>query len=361
MGVFVGISAVPARLIFLQCDVARVEYQLSFENYLEMHGSRSEKPSYRLGLGLALAGFALFSAGYTYLRFSPPENLTFIGGILLASGLLCTFAAGFAGFLAKPKSRKANLDTLRREYELYGSDPRVIEFDDKGWSVAWYEGVDVRPWLALRAVHELNSLLVLSTTGTPYWLPRSALDAAGELAELKALVLASLDNSKTLFTVPVRPSVAVYVLASFFDGWRRNLRLNLVLYLFASILLYWILFSGWLSEPASSAWFLCLPLLYLFCEGLFYVRRYYTTNWKDAAQEASVKEDCLGYHTPKANWISKFQEFKDWREIPGTFLLYIERAKFHFIPKSGMPPEQIQQIREILNKYINSGSRRLGD
>ena len=148
----------------------RIDYTLSFENYLEMTRSRREKPQYASAIVSALAGFFFFAAGYIYMRIWP-DTWSIIGGILLSLGLLATFLAMPLAFLAKPKSSRPDTATLRGEYDRYHSDKRAIDFDATGWRVFWYEGEDVRPWFCVKGIHDLKTLLVLSTETTHYWWP----------------------------------------------------------------------------------------------------------------------------------------------------------------------------------------------
>jgi hypothetical protein len=207
----------------------RVEYTLSFENYLEMTGPRSKKPRFKPALTSALVGFCGIVAGYGYFQIWPDTRTT-IGASLLALGLVATFLAFLLGFFAKPKSAQPDTALLKREYFQSHADKRAIEFDEKGWRVFWYEGEDVRPWSCLRAIHELKTLLVLSTETTPYWLPKAALQEQGQLANIKALTEAALKKDEVLFAVPMRPGVFVYVVAQLFHYWRLQFQSRVLCY-----------------------------------------------------------------------------------------------------------------------------------
>jgi hypothetical protein len=326
-----------------------VNYQLSFENYLEMNASRREVPSYRAALIAALLGLALILGGYFYLRIPPPDEWSYVGGILLASGLLSEFVAMILGLMARPKSSKPSLKTLRREYGLYATDERAVEFDEKGWRVRWYEGDDVRPWTSLRAVHDLKSLVVLSTIGTHYWLPKAALEVDGNLAQIKSLATSTLESRGILFTVPIKPSAVTWVLANLIHSWRRNLRANLLVATALGLVLYWVLLADWTPFSAHPHWLLVLvPVFSLACESLYFLQGYYSAKWGEAAQEARIMEDCIGYKTATINWIHEFRTLIEWREIPGTFMLYFQSNQFHFVPKKRLSISQIEQFRILL-------------
>jgi hypothetical protein len=328
----------------------RVEYRLSFENYLEMVGPRSKMPRYKLALISALVGFCGIVAGYGYLRIWP-DTRTIIGGSLLGLGLLATFLALVLGFFAKPKFFRPDTALLEREYARSHADKRAIEFDEHGWRLFWYEGEDVRPWSRVRAIHELKTLLVLSTETTPYWLPKAALEQQGQLAKIKALAEGALKKNEVLFAVPMRPGVLVYVVAQLFHYWRLQVQSRVLWYSLATLFFYWILASDSGAAP-HSAWLVVLvPVFFCLCESLYYLRNYFFANWSEAAREAEIMSDCIGYRTETVRWIVGYRLLIKSRESPGAFLLYFDPSNFHLIPKKGFSREQIVQFRKLISTH----------
>jgi hypothetical protein len=329
----------------------RVEYTLSFQNYLEMTKSRREKPNYRTALICALLGFSLIAAGYLCLRIWP-ESRNILGGLMLATGLLATGLALILAVSAKPKSSRPDRATLRSEYERFHADKRAIDFDENGWRLFWYEGEDVRPWSCLRAVYDEETLLILSTETTHYWLPKDALEREGQLANLKTLAERALTNRELLFTVPMRPSALVFVAANFFHNWRRQFRERLLGYSAVTLAVYWIGFSGWDSSTSRSLWFLFLvPALLVFGDCLNYLRLFYFTKWLKSAQEARIMSDCIAYKTDTVRWIVSYRRLCEFRETPGAFLLYFEPHDFHLIPKKGFSDDQVLQFRKLISAH----------
>jgi len=326
----------------------RVEYTLSFENYLEMTGPRTKVPRYRTALTCALVGFCGIVAGYGYLHIWP-DTKTIIGGSLLGLGLLATFLALVLSFFAKPKFSRPDTSLLEREFVRSHADKRAIEFDENGWRLFWYEGEDVRPWSCVRAIHELKTLLVLSTETTPYWLPKAALEEQGQLANFKALAEAALKKHEVLFAVPMRPGVLVYVAAQLYHYWRLQLQSRVLWYSLATLFCYWIVASNSGAESHSDWLVILLPVLFFICEILYYVRNYFFTNWSEASQDAEVMSDCVGYRTDTVRWIVGYRLLRKCRESPGAFLLYFEPSKFHLIPKRGFSKEQIAQFRKLIS------------
>ncbi len=272
--------------------MTRVEYTLSFENYLEMTQSRREKRDYRPAVVSALLGFSLIASGYTFLRIWP-DSQTIIGGLMLAIGLLATGTALLLGLLARPGSRRPDTATLRSEYDRFHSDKRAIEFDENGWRLFWYEGEDVRPWSCMRVIHDLKTLLVLSTETTHYWLPKATLEREGQLVNLRTLAEAALGSREFLFTVPLRPAVLVYVVAMYFHNWRRQFQARLLGYAAVTLAAYWIAFAGWAS-PARPVWLLALvPVLLVLGEGLHYLRRYFFAKMEGIISRGA---DYVGLH-----------------------------------------------------------------
>jgi YcxB-like protein len=329
----------------------RIEYTLSFENYLEMTRFRHEKPRYTSAIVFALAGFSFMATGYIYLRIWP-DTWPIIGGILLSLGFLAAFLAMPLAFLAKPKSSRQNTATLRGEYDRYHSDKRAIDFDVNGWRVLWYEGEDVRPWSRVKGIHNLKTLLVLSTETTHYWLPKAALEQDGHFAQIKALAETALRNRESLFTVPMRPSSLVYVEARLFHDWRLRFGANLLCYAVATLVVYWIAFSNSDNTSPYSLWPLAfVPVLLLSCHGLYHLRNYFFANWSEAAREAEIMSDCVGYKTDTVQWIAEYRSAKELREVPGAFLLYFAPHSFHLIPKRGFSSQQIVTFRNLLASH----------
>lgn len=337
-------------LLIYSSLMTRVEYTLSFENYLEMTEPRRKLPRYKPALLCALVGFCGIVAGYGYLHIWP-DTRTMIGGSLLALGLLATFLAFVLGFFAKPKFTKLDKGVLEREYARSHADKRAIEFDEHGWKVFWYEGEDARPWTCVRAIHELKTLLVLSTETTFYWLPKAALEQQGQLAAIKALAESALKMHDVLFAVPMRPGVLVYVAAQLFHYWRLQLQSRILWYSLAIAFLYWNLASDFEANP-HSVWLAALvPVLLCFGEILYYVRSYFFTNWSETAREAEIMSDCIGYRTDSVRWIVRYCLLIKSRESLGSFLLYFEPTNFHLIPKKGFSKEQMAKFRKLISTH----------
>lgn len=327
----------------------RVEYTLSFENYLEMMRPGRKKPDYKMATISAFVGLFCIGAGYTYLRILP-DTQPMIGMSLLAFGLLTSFLAMPLAFLSKPRDSRSDATTRQREYELFASDKRAIEFDEAAWRVFWFDGEDVRPWSCLRSIHDQKTLLVLSTQTTYYWLPKAALEGAGQLEPIKGLAERALNSRELLFTVPLRPSPFVYAVAMYSHNWPRHYKTILLWYSLGILLFYWVFLSGWDAETSHSPWLLCLaPLLFLFCEGLYYLRNYYVANWSEAAQEAEIMSDCVSYKTATVHMITTYRKLLKVREVPGAFLLYFQSAIFHIIPKKGLSRERLDQFRKLIS------------
>jgi hypothetical protein len=327
--------------------MTRIEYTLSFENYLEMTSSRREKRDFRIAAIFAIAGFFSIAAGYLLLKLD--INASFLpGGLLLASGLLLTFVAIILGFLVRPKQSRPNVPVLRREYDLFHADKRAIEFDENGWRLFWYEGEDVRPWSCLRQVYDLNTLFVLGTETTHYWLPKTALHRDGQLDQLKTLAESFLTKRQELFQVPLRPSAEVYVLANMFHSWRRYLPARFFGYGAATLIAYWIFYSND-DVSLKGLWRIVLIPFFLFlCEILFYFAKYCKEDWSKASENAEIMSDCIGYKTKMVRWITEYRQLVEVREIPGALLLYFGPDLFYTIPKNGFSPGQIDQFRDLV-------------
>ncbi len=326
----------------------RIEYTLCFENYLEMTSSRREKKDFRIAATSAISGFFCIGAGYLFLKIRTEASF-FPGGLLLATGLLLAGLAMILGFLAKPKASRPNITVLRREYDLYHADRRAIEFDENGWRLFWYEGEDVRPWSCLRQVYDLETLLVLGTGTTYYWLPKAALQRDSQLEPLRALAESILTKREQLFEVPLRPSAQVYLVAGVLHNWRRQTLPRLLCLVALTLVGYWI-FSSVGDVSSNGLWALAVvPLFLILCEGLFYLVMYYREDWSKASPNAEIMSDCIGYKTKTIRWIVEYRQLMELREIPGALLLYFDLNSYHLIPKHGFLPGQIAKFREVIS------------
>ncbi len=319
-----------------------IEYQLSFEHYLEMTSSRREKKDYRFAAFSAITGFFCIAGGYLFLKLG--HESFFPGGFLLATGLL----GMLLGFLAKSKPTRPDTKTLQREYELACEDRRTLEFDDKGWKVQWQEGEDFRPWSCLRQIYDLETLLVLATGTTYYWFPKEALQEAGQLEPLKAIAESSLAKRQMLFQVALRPSALVYVAGRMYHGWLR-LSVPRLLGLSAVVLIiYWGLL-GQNETLSGKAWGLvAVPLLLTLLEALFYFASYYKEDWSAHSTNAEIMSDCTGFRSKKVRWIIEHRQLMNLREIPGAFLLYFEPNSYYLFPKRSFSKEQMTRFREVI-------------
>jgi hypothetical protein len=335
-------------LLYTQA-MPRVEYTLSFENYLEMTQGRRNAPRIRTPVIFVATGFCLIVAGYGWLRVMP-ESWSILGGILLGFGLLATVLAGLLGFLAKPKQSRPDAATLRREYEQFHSEKRAIEFDESGWCVFWYEGADLRPWSCLRALYDQKTLLVLATETTYYWLPKADLQRENQFDSIKSFAQNALDQPQKLFSVPLRPSLFVYVAAWTVHHWRCQYKAMLLGCAVLTLFLYWLYFANDSDQSSHSPWLLALaPLLVLFFEALYYVRNFYFAKWADTAPEVEITADGLAYRAPAVHWIALHRRLTGFHEFPWGFHLYFDEKNFHLIPKRHFSRDQLVQFRQLLS------------
>lgn len=326
----------------------KIEYTLSFENYLEMmNGSRKKVQVSSIATASAIGGLCCFAAGYSFLKMN--IGSFFPGGLLLMIGLSLALLAMFIGLFARPKSPQLDSTALRREYDLFHADRRTIEFDETGWRLSWYEGHDVRPWSCLRHVHDGQTILVLTTATTPYWLPKQALHGVGQMDHLKTLAESCLLNRKKLFQIPMLPSALVYSGAALFHNWHRHLLTRLLSYAALTLIAYWVVYAA-PAQKAGSPWGLAVvPLCLIFGEELLYLRAYFKADWSKAAQNADIMSDCIGYKSKTDLWIAEYRRLKEVQEIPGAFLLYFDRNSYHLLPKRGFSSAQIAQFRKIVS------------
>lgn len=330
----------------------RVEYTLSFENYLEMTQARRAAPRFRPASMSAGFGFGLILVGYVYLHFLP-DAWPAAGLSCLGLGLLATFLAIPLGLFAKRRESRPDTATLRSEYHRFHADKRAIEFDEQGWRVFWYEGEDVRPWSCLRAVHDQKTLFVLSTQTTHYWLPKADFDRDGHLERVRTLAQTALGKHERLFAVRLRPSLIAYVAAWVVENWRRRYKTILLGYAMLTLFFYWTFFSERGPEASLSTWWLGLAAVVPFVlEVLYYSLNYCFAKWSDAAPEAEIMSDCIGYETAAVKWIAAYRSMQGFNEFPWGFHLYFDAKNFHLIPKKGFSEDQLLQFRKLISEHL---------
>ena len=326
----------------------RVEYTISFENYLEMTAAGAVKTDYVIPFIFALVGFFLLACGSLWFYIKPSSG-SFVGGTLLACGLLVTILALPAAAFARPRPGTAKTDELRRVYARYHSDPRVLEVDEEGWTVHWRGGVDTRPWPVLKAIHNMKTLIVLATDSTPYWLPKEALEREGQLKPLLHLAQASLRKRELVCTVPACPSALVYSEAMLFHNLRRAVKTRLLAYAAVMLMVYWFGFGNpEYPKMGSPSIVLFVPVVLIVFEGLYYIQKFFQSYRKAVSKQAEIMVDCILYENEKVSWIAKYSGFTEVREIPGALLLYANPETFHLIPKKGFSGEQLQRFKELL-------------
>jgi len=326
----------------------KVEYTLSFEDYLEMTANRRVQPDYVVAILFAVIGFFLLACGGLWLHFWP-GHAPFIGFTLVASGVLMTFVALPMAAFAKQRPVPPDKCALKKEFVRYSSEPRTLEFDEQGWKVRWHDGDDVRPWPALKAIHNLKSLLVLSTETTPYWLPKAALKREGQLERLWDQAKAALRSGNLLFTVPACPSAFSYAAAMLAHNLRRARTTRLIAYCTVMLMVYWFGFSNPEYPKAGPIWLILLvPVVLALFEGLYYVRGYFQTYRRKVSPRAEIMSDGIGYETDTVSWIVKYRRFTEVREIPGALLLYINPQTFYLLSKRGFSKEQLGRFKELL-------------
>jgi hypothetical protein len=326
----------------------KIEYSLSFENYLEMAKSPKTKPDLRLASFASFVGFAGIVSGYFILHRSA-EGPFVPGGLLLFGGLLFTFLAMILGVFAKKKPASPDGSTSRREYELFHADKRTFEYDETGWRLSWYEGEDARSWDRIRQINNGQKLLVLGTVTTFYWLPNDALERDGHYDKIVGLAEGAISSHGKLFDVPMRPSALVYVVAVATNNWRRRTMTQLLTYTAAILGAYWALASSAVATSPQRYWALLFaPVGIFFLECMWYLSAYYKVDWSKGASDAEIMSDCIAYRSPKARWIAEYSRLEEVCEVPGAFLLYFSKDSYHLIPKRGFSPTQLAQFRNLI-------------
>jgi hypothetical protein len=326
----------------------KTEFVLSSDNYVELGEERLRTPSRSFATIAAFSGLGLILLGYCLLHFWPDRDPR-AGLLALFGGLFLTLSAAVLAFFPRQvRSEKAEA-LLRSEHERFFSDRRSFEFDDTGWKYESGRGEDVRKWSELTGLRDSPTVIVLSTSGSVYIVPKSALKPE-DLEKTKDLSGKALDAPGAFFQVSVAASAQEYVLAMLSYNWRRNWKAALLWYAVALTLLVAI------TYPSADHSLINHPRIIFFVfavcflgECFYYIYLYYQTFQKNAPTAAAVMVDRVGFWARNQRWIVKYQWLTEIRETRLSFHIYYLPTSFYLIPKKGFDRDQLTRLRELLH------------
>ncbi len=331
----------------------KIEFVLEFDNYIEYHGYRPQRRESRVGGIIAFLGFGLLALGYTLLRLGCKSV---VAGVVLFAGLGTTALSvpiAMSLRLWRRKDVKRSEAMLRSEFERLYVGPREFEADESGWRFRFKQAQDCRAWGDLSWFREETQTLIISDGLSVYMLPKSALKL-DELERLRELCVQAFAAQDEICSVPLATTVGDVLSAAFPHNWRKHLRTMLTLYgvgLICVAFLWVVLTDAWpfLKFPAA----IFLPLLLPCAEWLYYWWHFQNGGWKTQFQTASISADVIvllggTLQTATSAFKVACSRVLEVQETGRVFVIYELSDLLYIVPKSGIPLEKMDEIRNLL-------------
>jgi len=318
----------------------KIEFNLTFEDYLEWQSANLQRKQSNAGLIVAFAGFLFLGIGYTILRSSPERNDFLPGGAFLVGGLLTTIAAIPVWLLTtRLKPGKPRADLLS-EFERFFADARSLEADDTGWAFACGTAINKRQWTDLLYMRESHRTLILSDAFASYVLPKLTLSNE-QLQEFKGLCGRSLISPGKLWSVSMVSSRADYASAWIRHNWSEVRWAVVGLYTlgFVCALLIGLIVADRFFILGIVAFTLFTGLLY-FVQQLYYGRKFEEHYSGHSFQEVDILKDALCLRAASGLSVTTGSEIRkirygwlcDVRETKRSFMLYVSPKVFYVLP-----------------------------
>jgi hypothetical protein len=310
----------------------------------------SSAPRSNMPIAVAFCGLFLILGGYVIARLFPPAVAQF-GVACLLLGLLVTLASILLRSLFQPTSRRIQKESLNTFTRFY-REPRNFEASDTGWRYSVRTREDFRVWTDLFAFVISGQTLVLMDPLASYPIPLSAL-SHGDLKAVTELAKKGL-TAETMFFVPVVPTAEDVMIALAKHNWFERTAKTALLYGCGFLLLTCVMLL--LADSAQtmkfSPWFALSLVLLPLIEAAHY-HSLYLEYWRRSFQNASILKDgiCFNLGTLHNAWEMKkihYEWFQAVVETRRVLMLYFQKNSFFLIPKSGLAPEELTRLRELL-------------
>ena len=332
-------------------SMIKAEFTLTFDDYSEWQKVLQRTRRSDMPIAVAFCGLFMILAGYVIARLFPPAVAQFGVGCLLL-GLLVTLASILLRSLFQPTSRRIQKESLNTFTRFY-RESRKFEASDTGWRYSVGTREDFRVWTDLFDFVMSGQTLVLMDPFSSYPIPLSAL-SQGDLKAVTELAKKGL-TAETMFSVPVVPTAADVMIALAKHNWSERTAKTALLYGCGFLLVTFIVLLLADSGPSMrfSPWFALALLLLPLIEAAHY-HSLYLEYWRRSFQNAGVLKHgiCFNLGTLHNAWEMKKIQY-DWfqavMETRRVLMLYLQKDSFFLIPKSGLAPEEITQLRELLS------------
>lgn len=335
----------------------KIEFNLTFEDYLEWQGARLHPKKSKAAMIVALAGFLFLGLGYAILRSSPQSNDFFPGGFFIMFGLFISVGAIPVGILsARHKPERARAE-LSGEFERFFTDRRALEADETGWRFTYGTAVNARLWDDLTIMRDAARTLILADTFVWYSLPKSAFKKE-DLEDFKGLCERAISSTGKLCTVSVISTKLGYASAMTVHNWHRRRWTMLGLYglafmgLFFIGLVIWDAAPPWIATPAVA---LLLGVLWSM-QNIYYRRDFDDDYAGHSFHYADILKDAICFRTATVFSKAKYRRLLRILETKHSFLLYLTADYFYIVPKLGFSAEHLSQFRELLRSPGQCGT-----
>jgi membrane protein implicated in regulation of membrane protease activity len=338
----------------------KIGFALTYDEYAESRGSNSKRPAGSptigiLGAIIAASAACLFFGGEILIR--SPFDFHNIGFKILLFGALCALSLPAAWRWRRRRDRNLSEAPVLADFEHIAKDKqRTFEANESGWKFQMEYGDDLRPWNSLASFREGDKILVLSTKGDVYVLPKGSLSEE-QIAELKTWSRNSMESqaANTIVRVKAFPTAWGYTLSASSQVWQYQVTGLFLLFgvLGSSMWMLWDQFSH-LGQPGSEQEGQIIAILMVLSSLWFLLRPLSVYNaYKDLAKDAPemimiYTPDAILVEGPKSISLLNYDRFRRFVESRGAFLLYYSDKEFSMFPKQGIPDNQVKEIRRLL-------------
>jgi len=299
---------------------------------------------------VAVCGFFLIVIGYVLPRWFS-EAVAPLGIGCLFAGLLTTVLSIPLWYFLQPRAGKIKPE-IRSVFSRFYGERRVFEASDSGWKYSTGTKENSRQWSDLFRYVQTGQTIVLMDPFTSYPLPISAL-VGNELNILEQLGRRNLAVEK-LFSVPMVATAAEFMGALAKHNWLKRTVKTALWYCcgFLSLGMIGLALADSSSPMRLSPWFLLAFFLLPLVEIAHY-HSLYVKYWQQSFQDADVLAHAICFNQGTLHNVRdvrkvRYEWFEAVIETRRALMLYFQKNSFFLIPKKGLNPEQLEQLRELV-------------
>ncbi|HXB21820.1 MAG TPA: YcxB family protein [Candidatus Solibacter sp.] len=337
-----------------------VTYSLSWEEYAEQYQYSWPKPDYFSAIVTMMIALPLIAYGVALARFLGPSE-KMVSTIFIGAPLFLVVFVVLALTLEAGKARTHEMVEKRLEYERFHAKEQSFSADQEKWTHESQAGKQEIRWTALAYAVELQHGFLLAGEKSSCLVPKRILDDT-TLSMLRQSALPTGDSGWT-FKVLWRDYFATGTALLWHKYWLRMAFGNAI----GFVVLLWIAYSLFSSNEKSLAiwgWILAASaVVFTLAAQLWYLPLRFVTSDKSLRAPMKVETSGQGvrFTTSRAEFFMAWTRFREFQETGGAFLLYRDASNYYLLPKSGISPEQRDQLRRILREKLKRVITRSSD